>query len=197
VKTLAKELLISVVMTVALIVLVCGVYPVAVFAMAQGLFPGKANGSIVYHNGTAVGSELLGQRFENPKYFHSRPSAAGTGYDGMASGGSNLGPTSKDLRDKVQERVKKYREENDLAEGTLVPADAVTASGSGLDPHISVENALLQSARVAKVRGRDVVRVNELIRKHTEWRTMGLLGEPRVNVLQLNLALDQEKKSGK
>jgi potassium-transporting ATPase KdpC subunit len=196
-KTFARELLVSVVMTAALAVILCGLYPVAVFAMAQGFFPDKATGSIVYHNGAPVGSELLGQTFESPKYFHSRPSAAGTGYDGMASGGSNLGPTSKDLMDKVQERVKKYREENNLADGTPVPADAVTASGSGLDPHISVENALLQSARVAKVRGRDVVRVNELLRKYTEWRTLGLLGEPRVNVLLLNLALDQEKKNGK
>jgi potassium-transporting ATPase KdpC subunit len=197
VKTFAKELLVSVVMTAALIVLVCGVYPVAVFAMAQGLFPASANGSIVYHNGAPVGSSLLGQTFESPKYFHARPSAAGAGYDGQASGGSNLGPTSKDLLDKVQERIKKYCAENGLADGSPVPADAVTASGSGLDPHISVENAKIQAARVAKARGWDMGNVNALIQKQTESRTLALLGEPRVNVLLLNLALDQQTKVGK
>ena len=196
-KTFINELLISATMTAALAVLVCGVYPIAVFAMAQGLFPGKANGSILYQNGTAIGSVLSGQNFESPQYFHSRPSVAGSGYDGMASGGSNLGPTSKDLMDKVQERVKKYREENALPEDAPVPVDAVTASGSGLDPHIRVENALLQAARVAKARGWDVGRVNALVRLHTEARTLSVLGEPRVNVLLLNLALDQKAKNGK
>ena len=196
-KTFLRELLVSLVMTVALIVIVCGIYPVAVFAMAQGLFPGAANGSIVYHNGAPVGSALLGQKFESPKYFHARPSAAGAGYDGLASGGSNLGPTSKDLVEKVQERVKTYRAENGLAEDTPVPADAVTASGSGLDPHISVENAMLQAARVAKAHGWDIGNVNALIRKQTASRTLALLGEPRVNVLLLNLALDQQTKVGK
>ena len=195
--TFMSELRISVTMTVVLAVLVCGVYPIAVFALGQGLFPGKAGGSLLYHNGTIIGSELLGQKFESPQYFHSRPSAAGSGYDGMASGGSNLGPTSKDLMDKVQERLKKYREENALSEDTPVPADAVTASGSGLDPHISVENALIQVGRVAKVRGWAIGNVNELVRKYTAQRTFGLLGEPRVNVLLLNLALDQKEKSGK
>ena len=196
-KTFAKELLISLIMMVALAVIVCVIYPIAVFAMAQGLFPGKANGSLLYHNGSIVGSELLGQKFESQQYFHSRPSAAGSGYDGMASGGSNLGPTSKDLMDKVQERIKKYREENALPEATPVPVDAVTASGSGLDPHIRVENALMQASRVAIARGMDVVGVNDLIRKHTAHRTLGVLGEPRVNVVLLNLALDQKEKSGK
>lgn len=196
-KMFAKELTVSVVMTAALTVILCGIYPVAVFALAQGLFPGKANGSILYHNGTAVGSELLGQPFNTPRYFHPRPSAAGTGYDGKASCGSNLGPTSKDLIDKVRERVVKYREENGLAQDAPVPADAVMASGSGLDPHISVENALLQAARVAKARGWEVGRVNELIQEHTEGRTLSLLGEPRLNVLLLNLALDRQEKNGK
>ena len=196
-KTFAKELLISLIMTIALAVIVCGLYPIAVFALGQGLFPGKANGSLLYQNGTVVGSELLGQKFESPQYFHARSSAAGSGYDGMASGGSNLGPTSKDLMDKIQERVKKYRAENALSEATPVPADAVTASGSGLDPHICVENALLQASRVAKARGLDVGSVNDLIQKHTTHRTLGVLGDPCVNVLLLNLALDQKAKSGK
>ena len=119
------------------------------------MFPSKANGSIIYQNGSAVGSTLLGQPFKSPRYFHPRPSAAGDGYDGAASGGSNLGPTSKDLINKIRERVKLYREENNVSEGIIVPADAVTASGSGLDPDISVENADLQACRVAKVRGWD------------------------------------------
>lgn len=196
-KTFARELLVSVVMTLVLASIVCGVYPVAVFAVAQGLFPGKANGSVLYRNGTAAGSALLGQPFTQPRYFHPRPSAAGMGYDGLASGGSNLGPTSKELLNTVQVRVAKYRAENGLAEGARVPADAVTASGSGLDPHISVENALMQAARVARARGWDTGRVNGLIRKHTEHRTLALLGEPRVNVLLLNLDLDRHEKNGK
>jgi len=186
-----KELLRSVLITVVLALIVCGAYPVAVFAMAQGFFPSKANGSIVYYNGTAVGSKLLGQQFTSPEYFHPRPSAAGNGYDGTASGGSNLGPTSKDLLDKVGRRVKEYRQENELPENASAPADAVTASGSGLDPDISVANALLQAPRVAKARGMDLAAVQAEIRKHTAGRTLGILGETRVNVLLLNLALDK------
>ena len=193
-KALARELLVSLVMTVALAVIVCGVYPVVVFAVAQGLFPARANGSIVYHNGAAVGSMLLGQNFGGAQYFHPRPSAAGAGYDGMASGGSNLGPTSKDMVEKVRERVEAYRAENGLCGDVLVPADAVTASGSGLDPHITVENAILQAARVAKTRGLSVEMVREKIRLHSSGRTLGIFGMPRVNVLELNLALDTDGK---
>lgn len=189
----AEELRISVVMTGVLAVILCGAYPIAVFVMAQGLFPSKANGSILYYNGIPAGSELLAQEFKSPRYFHPRPSAAGAGYDGNASGGSNLGPTSKELMNKVRERVEKYRKENELAEGVPVPADAAMASGSGLDPHISVENAILQARRVAKVRGYDVDDMDVLVWKYTEPRTLALLGEPRVNVLLLNLALDKEE----
>ena len=194
-QTFLKELRSALAMTVALAVIVCGVYPILVYTMGQAFFPGKANGSIIYHNGTAVGSSLLGQAFNGPRYFHPRPSAGG--YDGTASGGTNLGPTSKDLIEKVQERVERYRETNSLAPGVLVPADAATASASGLDPHISVENAMLQAPRVAKARRSDTNEVVAVVRQHTEGRTLGVLGEPRVNVLRVNLALDEKEKTGK
>jgi potassium-transporting ATPase KdpC subunit len=137
-----------------------------------------------------VGSNLLSQGFTDPKYFHPRPSAAGQGYDAAGSGGSNLGPTSKKLVDGVRQRVVDYRIENGLGADAMVPADAVTASASGLDPHISVENALLQARRVSKARSLAVELVRERIYAHTEGRTLGILGEPRVNVLILNLDLD-------
>ncbi|HOE65705.1 MAG TPA: K(+)-transporting ATPase subunit C [Candidatus Hydrogenedentes bacterium] len=196
-RVFAKELLVALLMTAVLVLIVCGAYPIATLVIAQGLFPKKANGSIIYHNGAAVGSRLLGQPFKGPQYFHPRPSAAGDGYDGTASGGSNLGPTSKELTYKVGERVREYREENGLSETDPVPADAVTASGSGLDPHISLKNALLQAPRVAKARGWDVDIVNQEIRAHIEGRTLGVLGEPRVNVLLLNLALNDRATMGK
>lgn len=192
-----KELLRAFAMTAALTVIVCGAYPVTVFVLAQGLFPFRANGSIVYHGGTAAGSELLAQGFSGAGYFHSRPSAAGSGYDALASGGSNLGPLSKELIGAVRDRAGKYRDENGVPEGAPVPADAVTASGSGLDPHISVQNALLQASRVAQARGVDAGIIREEIRKRTEGRTLGVLGEPRVNVLLLNLALDQARPKAK
>jgi K+-transporting ATPase ATPase C chain len=137
-----------------------------------------------------VGSNLLAQGFTDPKYFHPRPSAAGQGYDATTSGGSNLGPTSKKLVDGVRRRVTNYRLENGLPADTIVPADAVTTSASGLDPHISVKNALLQAERVASTRGLSVEVVMKKIDAHTEGRTLGILGEPRVNVLMLNLDLD-------
>jgi K+-transporting ATPase ATPase C chain len=195
-KTVLKESLTAVLMTTALAVIVCAAYPLVVFVVAQGLFPAKANGSILYHNGTAAGSELLGQPFESARYFHPRPSSAGAGYDGTASGGSNLGPTSKTLITNVQERVARYRAENQLPDHATVPVDVVTASGSGLDPHISVENATLQAARVANARSVDVKIVLEYIRRQTENRALGILGEPRVNVLLLNLAMEREKETG-
>ena len=196
-KKLLVELKTSIVATLVIAVIVCGAYPVAVLAVAQGVFPEKANGSLIVANGTTVGASLLGQSFTQASYFHPRPSAAGTGYDATASGGSHLGPTSRKLVETVRDRVAQYRAENGLAPDALVPADAVTASASGLDPDISVKNALFQAARVAKARGWEKASVEELLRKHTQGRTFGLLGEPRVNVLQLNLALDALGRNGK
>ena len=175
-----------------MLALICsGVYPLVVFGIAQAFFRDKANGSlIVDRNGIVHGSKLLAQGFTADKYFHPRPSAAGNGYDAASSGGSNLGPTSKKLNDAIKERVDAYRKENGLGENEPVPADAVTASGSGLDPHISVHNAELQTARVAKARGLTAEKVRELIQRHTDARDLGVLGDPGVNVLGLNLALD-------
>ena len=191
--TLARELWASVVTTFALVIIVCGVYPAAVLVVAQSVFPGKATGSMIYQDGVAVGSILLGQEFRDARYFHPRPSVAGRGYDGNASSGSNLGPTSKELVKTVNERVADYRSENNLDVGTPVPADAVSASASGLDPHISLENAMIQAVRVAGVRGWDLDRIGRLVKKHAEGRSFGLLGDPRVNVLLLNIALDREE----
>ena len=177
--------------TLIMAVVCCGLYPLAVFGVGQLLFRDKANGSpIVDANGTVRGSRLIGQPFSADKYFHPRPSAAGNGYDGAASSGSNLGPTSKKLADAVKERIALYRKENGLDENEPVPADAVTASGSGLDPHISPGNAGLQAPRVAKARGVTEDRVRALIHANTEAPDLGFLGEPGVNVLRLNLALD-------
>jgi K+-transporting ATPase ATPase C chain len=153
-----KEILVqlrTVLLTVAVLaMLLCGTYPLAVWALAQGLFPWQANGSLLVHKGGAVaGSALLAQDFNGPAYFHPRPSAAGKGYDAAGSGGSNLGPTSRKLVDTVKKRIADYRLENGLEPAIPIPADAVTASASGLDPHISVKNALLQARRVAKARG--------------------------------------------
>ncbi len=189
-KNMFVELKTAMVATLLLAVIVCGVYPLAVLVLAQGFFPAQANGSLVAGHGTVVGASLLGQPFSAPRYFHPRPSAAGAGYDATASGGSNLGPTSRKLVETVRDRVAQYRAENGLAADAVVPADAVTASASGLDPDISIENARLQAARVAQARGLEKTSVEELLRRHTQGRTFGLLGEPRVNVLQLNLALD-------
>jgi len=191
-KNLLKEVRISIVVTVLLAILVCGLYPLAVWLLGQTLFPAKAEGSLVISKGKVVGSSLLAQGFRGPHYFHPRPSAAGEGYDGARSGATNWGPLSKKLIDTIHERVVRYRKENHLAPDAPVPADAVTASASGLDPHISVKNALLQAERVAKARGLSMERVTGKIEAHTEGRTFGILGEPRVNVLRLNLDLDGE-----
>jgi len=153
-------------------------------------FSDKADGSLVRRGGRLVGSSLIGQAFTEPKYFHPRPSAAGDGYDAMASGASNLGPTNQDFLKTVAERVAAYRTENGLPAGAKVPVDAVTASGSGLDPHISVANARLQAPRVAQARGLSVAKVEAAIGDHTDTRSLGVLGEDGVNVLGLNLALD-------
>ena len=169
----------------------CGLlYPLAITGLAQIGFSGAANGSIAERDGQAIGSTLLGQPFSEPGYFWPRPSAAGDGYDGAASGASNLGPSNPELAKQVRTRAAAYRSANGLASDALVPADAVTASGSGLDPHISIANARLQAARVADERGLDVAAVRSMIDANTDERALGLLGEPGVNVLQLNLALD-------
>jgi K+-transporting ATPase ATPase C chain len=182
----------AIVSTLALAVVCCGLYPLVVFGISQLLFRDQANGSlIVSADGSVRGSRLLGQAFSDPKYFHPRPSAAGNGYDATASGGSNLGPTSRKLNDAIKERLAAYRAENGLSESAPVPADAVTASGSGLDPHISLQNAELQIPRVVKARGVAEEMVRELIRQNTNGRDFGVFGEPGVNVLQLNRALDQ------
>jgi K+-transporting ATPase ATPase C chain len=176
-----------------LAVLLCGIYPALVWAVAQGLFHSQANGSLVSVKGQVIGSSLLAQRFAGPGYFHPRPSAAGDGYDAVNSGGSNLGPTSQKLIDAVKERIAAYRAENTLAPGVLIPADAVTASGSGLDPHISLRNALLQAERVAKSRGINEAVIQKKIAAYTEGRDLMIFGEPRINVLMLNLDLDRKR----
>lgn len=169
-------------------------YPLAMTGIARGLFNDRANGSLVERNGRTVGSKLIGQSFAKPQYFHPRPSAAGTdGYDGTASAGSNLAPASPDLIKSVKERAAAYRKENGLPPNTLVPVDAVTASFSGLDPQISVANARLQTPRVAKARHMSNAAVTRLVDAHTTRRTLGVLGEDAVNVLQLNLALDASR----
>ncbi|MGB8464024.1 MAG: K(+)-transporting ATPase subunit C [Terrimicrobiaceae bacterium] len=190
-KTLLKVTLTSILATLVFAVILCGVYPVIIWGAAQLLFPVKANGSLVESKELRiVGSECLGQNFTAAKYFHPRPSAAGQGYDAASSGGSNLGPTSQKLVDTVKQRVADYRAENGLPENALVPADAVTASGSGLDPHIGVRNAELQAPRVATERGLGLDAVHAEIVKATDGRSLGILGEPGVNVLKLNIALD-------
>jgi len=172
-------------------VVLCGIYPLVVWAVAQVAFPYQANGSIIERDGKIIGSELIAQSFKGDQYFHPRPSAAGDiGYDGMNSGGTNLGPLSRKLIDQVAERVRAYISENNPAPGTKVPADAVTASGSGLDPHISVGNAELQAPRVARARKMTEEQVGKLIRESTEGPQLGFLGDPAVNVMKLNLALD-------
>lgn len=190
-KTLFSEIRGAVMATLVLAVVCCGLYPLVVFGIAQVAFSEKANGSLITDaKGTVIGSKLIGQGFAGEKYFHPRPSAAGHGYDAAGSGGSNLGPTSQKLHDAVEERVEAYRKENGLQATDAVPADAVTASGSGLDPHISLRNAELQAGRVARERNLRVENVGELIRAHTDEASLGFLGEPGVNVLRLNLALD-------
>ncbi len=180
-----------------LAVILCGLYPLVSWLLAQGLSPGRANGSLIKRDGAVVGSSLIGQGFFGPEYFHPRPSAAGQGYDAGRSGGTNLGPLSKNLVETVQKRIDAYRAENGLAASAPVPADAVTASGSGLDPHISPENARVQATRVARARGLSEAVVLARIEALTEGRTLGILGQPRVNVLRLNLALDGVRDAGR
>jgi len=190
-KELFADLRGAVVSTVVLAVVCCGLYPLVVLGIAQLAFPDKANGSLIRDpDGTVRGSKLLGQDFAGAKYFHPRPSAAGNGYDAANSGGSNLGPASQKLNDALKDRVAAYRAENGVSETDAVPADAVTASGSGLDPHISVRNAELQVPRVAKARGLSEDQVRKLVQQNTDRAGLGFLGEEGVNVLLLNRALD-------
>ena len=191
-KSLLHELRSALLGTVALAVVCCGLYPLLVFGIAQLCFPAKANGSLIVDaHGTVLGSRLIGQPFAADKYFHPRPSSAGNGYDPTSSGGSNLGPTSQKLRDAIAQNLADYRAQNGLTTNAPVPADAVTASASGLDPHISPSNARLQADRVAKARGLSIEKVRDLIRQNTDPAGLGILGDPGVNVLRLNLALDQ------
>ncbi|HSS18258.1 MAG TPA: K(+)-transporting ATPase subunit C [Candidatus Dormibacteraeota bacterium] len=191
-KELFSEIRSAVLATLVIAVVCCGLYPLIVFGISQALFHDKANGSLIVDKDGAVrGSKLLGQSFVAEKYFHPRPSAAGNGYDAASSGGSNLGPTSQKLNDAIKDRIEAYRKENGLSADQPVPADAVTASGSGLDPDISLRNVELQIPRVAKARNLSEDKLRELIQQNTDDRNLGILGDPGVNVLQLNLALDQ------
>ena len=190
-KTILTEFKNSIVATILFAIVLCGLYPLIVYGAAQLFFPHAANGSLIEgKNRELIGSELLGQMFSADKYFHPRPSAAGTGYDAVNSGGTNLGPTSQKLINSIKSAVEQYRKENKFGSDILVPADAVTSSGSGLDPHISLKNAELQTARVAKARSLNENTVRALIERFTEGRQLGILGEAGVNVLKLNLALD-------
>ena len=182
-----KNLITSVLMTVVTTILFGLLFPLVITGLAQLLFPRQANGQLLTRNGQVVGSRLIGQSFSSPGYFHSRPSGAGTGYDAANSGSPNLGPTNQSLIARVQADADRLQTENPNA---TIPMDLLTTSGSGLDPHISPEAAEFQIPRVAKERGLSQDRVLEIVRQHTEARQLGFLGEPRVNVLELNLALD-------
>ncbi|HTW87371.1 MAG TPA: potassium-transporting ATPase subunit KdpC [Candidatus Binataceae bacterium] len=185
------RLMIAIRMTVVLTVLTGIIYPLFMVGVAHVIFPRQAGGSLIYRNGAVVGSSLIGQNFKAPRYFQSRPSAAGNnGYDATSSSGSNLGPTSKSLIDSVKQRLKSVLEENPGVRPSQVPVDLVTASGSGLDPEISPAAADLQVPRVTKARRISEDAVRTLIKEHTSGRLLGFLGEPGVNVVELNLALD-------
>jgi len=190
-----KEIKTSLIVTLVLLIVCCGIYPLVIFGAGQLLFPKQANGSLVLdEKGNPIASTLLAQNFTADKYFNPRPSAAGTGYDSTSSSGSNLGATSQTLHDNVKQRVSDYRKANNLPDSQPVPADAVEASGSGLDPHISLKNAALQLPRVAKARGMSEDDLKALVEKYTDGRDFGILGEPGVNIVKLNLALDGKYK---
>ena len=192
---LFKHIYPAVALTIVLTVLVGIIYPCVITGLSELFFKEKAHGSLIEREGRVIGSRLIGQAFKGPGYFHSRPSAAGYGYDAAASGGTNLGPTSKKLfEERVNARAKELHAENPNAE---IPIDLVTSSGSGLDPHISPAAAEFQIPRVARERRMSEDKVKRLVRKHTEGRQFGVLGEPRVNVLELNLSLDEEAKKSK
>lgn len=182
-----KNLKISILMTLVTAVLLGLIYPLAITGLSQLLFKDKANGELITRNGTVIGSRLIGQSFSGPGYFHSRPSAAGNGYDASSSSGSNLGPTNKKLIDRLAGDVEKYHAENPKQP---VPIDLVTTSASGLDPDITPAAALFQVPYIAQERGVPPAQVEQLVQQHIQQRQLGFLGEPRVNVLELNLALD-------
>lgn len=184
-----KNFVISVLMTIATTILLGIIYPLVVTGLSQVLFPKKANGQLIEADGKIVGSRILGQAFSSPVYFHSRPSAAGNGYDATASNGSQYGPTNQKLMDRVKGDAAAAQAENP---GTPIPIDLVTASASGLDPEISPAAAAFQVPRVAKARGISDTQLRDLLARHTEGRQLGFLGEPRVNVLELNLDLDKQ-----
>lgn len=186
-----KNLLTAILMTIVTTIIFGLIYPLAVTGIAQLVFPNQANGQLIRRgDGTVIGSRIIGQPFNAPEYFHPRPSAAGTGYDATLSGGSNLGPTNKTLIERVRNDVDKLKAENP---GYPVPIDLVTTSASGLDPHISPAAAEFQIPRVARSRGLSENEVRQIVAVHTEARQLGFLGEPRVNVLELNLDLDNRK----
>lgn len=192
---MTKSIINSLLMVLVMTLLTGLAYPLAMTGLAQALFPAQANGSLITQNGKIIGSKLIGQNFSSPGYFHSRPSTAGSeGYDATASAGSNLGPTNQKLKDTVNENLAAVRSDNNLPAHTPVPGDLVLASASGLDPHISPEAAYIQVERVAKERDLNAAEVKALVDMHTEGRQLGFLGEPRVNVLELNLALDTMKQ---
>ena len=184
-----KNILISIWMTIATTILFGLIYPLVVTGLAQLIFPHKANGQLIEQNGTLVGSSIIGQGFSSPAYFHSRPSAAGNGWDAANSGGSNLGPTNQKLLDRVKSDVAAAQADKP---GAAVPIDLVTTSASGFDPHISPAAAEFQLPRVARARGISVDQLRPLVAKHTQGRQLGVLGELRVNVLELDLELDQQ-----
>lgn len=190
-ESMLSELKPAILITIVMTIVTGLAYPLLVTGLSQGIFHRQANGSLIERNGVVVGSELIGQNFAKPEYFHPRPSAAGmNGYDATASGGSNLGPTNPALADRLTKDAAQFRKDNPEFTGPI-PADAITTSGSGLDPDISPANALAQSARVAKARGVPTETVVSLVNSATESRDLGVLGEPRVNVLKLNLKLDE------
>ena len=178
-------------MTLLLTVLTGLVYPGVVTGLCHFLFQSQANGSLITANGQVIGSSLIGQSFTKPEYFHGRPSAAGNGYDGLSSGGANLGPTNQKLIDRVKKDVGDFRKQNPDYTGPI-PADLLTTSASGLDPHISAASAEAQAARIAKSRGTTEDQISALIAANTEGRDLGFMGEPRVNVLKLNMTLDRQ-----
>jgi len=193
VKEFAKKYLVTCLLIFVVFAVLTGIaYPLFMTGFAQVAFNGKANGSLVRSNGRTVGSKLIGQSFDSPQYFHGRPSAAGAkGYDATASGASNLGPTNPNLLKDIAARAAAVRKENGLPPGAKVPADLVESSGSGLDPDISPQSAKIQVKRVARQRKLPEKAILELVKSHTQTRQLGVLGEPRVNVLELNMALDK------
>lgn len=182
-------------LSILLLTLILGIaYPLLICGAGYLFFPHHASGGLIKNQeNRVIGAKFIGQTFSEPYYFHSRPSDAGElGYDAMASGASNLGPTSKELYQKIQERIDRYRNDNNVPSTQKLPADAVTASGSGLDPHISQENANLQAARIAAARNISEDQILDIVQKMTSHRMLGIFGEPRVNVLMLNIWLDQQ-----